>query len=145
MQPNERVMNEDLQLLETNRLFYQALGDLDLDAMEEIWLHEPWVSCVHPGWPALHGWPEVLESWQDIFANTVRQQVEPSQVSVRVFGEFGRVSCEEHISVPTETGEAIYVAVVNNVFVKTDSGWKVVLHHSSPLPVETVEPPPQVH
>jgi ketosteroid isomerase-like protein len=140
-------MNEELRLLEANRLFYQALSDLDIEAMEAIWIHEPWVSCIHPGWPPLHGWPDVLESWQDIFANTIRQRVEPTEVSVRVFGEVGWVSCEEHITIPTETGETIYVAVVNNVFVLTDNGWKIILHHSSPLPVEMDEepPPPQVH
>lgn len=146
MQPNERAMNEDLRLLEANRRFYQALSDLDLASMEEIWLHEPWVSCIHPGWPPIHGWPDVQESWHDIFANTVRQRVEPTEVSVRVFGEVGWVSCEEHVSIPTETGETIYVAVVNNVFVITDSGWKIILHHASPMPMETDEsPPPQVH
>lgn len=139
-------MNEELQLLQANRLFYQALSDLDLEAMEEIWIHEPWVSCIHPGWPPLHGWPDVLESWQDIFATTVRHRIEPTEVSVRVFGEVGWVSCEEHISISTETGETVYVAVVNNVFVLTDTGWKIILHHSSPLPVEVDDtPPPQVH
>ncbi len=82
-----RVVSSEEDVLEANRRFYQALSDLDLDAMASVWLEEPWVRCVHPGWPMLSGWDDVMESWKRIFDNTATRQVSPGNVSVRLFGE----------------------------------------------------------
>lgn len=140
------VMDEERRVMEVNRLFYQALSDLDIQAMEEVWLHDDYVSCVHPGWPALHGWGDVRGSWLRIFANTMRHRVEPGAVSITVMGEVGWVTCSEHISTVSETGESVSLAAANNLFVRTPLGWKMVLHHASQVPVESAEPlPPLVH
>ncbi len=42
------VVSAEQAVLEANHRFYQALSELDTEAMEQIWLHEPWVRCVHP-------------------------------------------------------------------------------------------------
>ena len=43
-------------LREANAAFYGAVEELDLAAMERVWLHESWVRCIHPGWDLLVGW-----------------------------------------------------------------------------------------
>ena len=48
-------------LREANERFYRALEGLDLPAMEGLWLHEPWVRCVHPGWEAIGGFQKTFE------------------------------------------------------------------------------------
>src|SRR5271169_853903 len=57
-------------LRDANRRFYAAFEAMDLAALEEVWAHEEWVQCVHPGWDLLLGWDEVRESYMRIFSNT---------------------------------------------------------------------------
>ena len=70
---------------EANRRFYQAFAALSLEQMDEVWLHEDWVECVHPGWDLLLSWEEVRESWARIFTNTQRMK------------KIGRASCRERV------------------------------------------------
>ncbi len=130
------VVSAEQAVLEANHRFYQVLSELDTEAMEQIWLHEPWVRCVHPGWQMLSGWDNVLESWRQIFSHTVSHQVEASEVTVRLFGEIAWVLCLERIIGRPESGDLISFAQGTNLFVHTPSGWRMVLHHASMVPVQ---------
>jgi hypothetical protein len=35
-----------------NHAFYAAFGNLDIGEMDEIWAHQDYVTCIHPGWIA---------------------------------------------------------------------------------------------
>jgi SnoaL-like domain len=129
------VSAED-DVLEANRRFYRALTDLDFPVMASVWLEEPWVQCVHPGWPLLSGWHDVMESWKRIFDNTANLQVTPDDVSVRLFGELAWVLCLERIAAPSSAGSMISFAQSTNLYLTTSSGWRMVLHHASVLLVE---------
>ena len=130
------VVSAEQAVMDANHRFYQALSDLDTEAMERIWLHEPWVCCVHPGWQMLSGWDDVLESWRQIFSHTVSHRVEPSDVTVRLFGEMAWVLCLERISRRIEAENTVSFAQGTNLFVLTRSGWRMVLHHASVVPFE---------
>jgi hypothetical protein len=143
---DDRVVSADEEVLEANRRFYQALTDLNLEAMVRVWLEEPWVQCVHPGWPMLRGWDDVMESWKRIFDNTAKHRVSPDDVSVRLFGEMAWVLCLERIAASSSTGSVVSLAQCTNLFLATASGWRMVLHHASVLPMEGLpEPSPTVH
>jgi hypothetical protein len=129
-------MGPEEEVLEANRRFYQALTDLDLAAMEEVWLHETWVKCVHPGWQMLSGWDAVLESWKRIFGHTESHRVQPTNASVRLFGELGWVLCLEQIMTRPGAGDPVSFAQGTNLFLHTPSGWRMVLHHASVVPLE---------
>ncbi len=62
-------MDDKAAVKEINARFYEALSAQDLAAMETVWLHEPWVRCVHPGWEMLTGWQSIRKSWSNIFKN----------------------------------------------------------------------------
>ena len=128
-------VNDLEELLEANRRFYEALTTLDLEAMEQVWLPEDWVRCVHPGWAQLEGWPAVRESWAHIFENTQFLRVAVSQVFVHQEQDLGWVSCMEKVA---STGEgridSAYVQATN-LFVRREGRWFMVLHHASHLPV----------
>lgn len=142
---------------EANRHFYQAFAALDLERMDEVWLHEDWVECVHPGWDLLLGWEEVRESWARIFSSTQRMKVEISSVWVRVEGDVAWVACTEHVTSTFERGFDQALVQATNIFVRrpvagnVSSGaekgrhsaavrqaasycWHMVAHHASPLP-----------
>jgi hypothetical protein len=39
-----------------------------------------------PGWPELHGWAAIGESWREIFRNQGPLRVWPSHVELRLYG-----------------------------------------------------------
>ena len=131
---------------EANRRFYQAFAALSLEQMDEVWLHEDWVECVHPGWDLLLGWEEVRESWARIFTSTQRMKIEITSVWVRVEGSVAWVACTEQVTSSFERGFDQGLVQATNLFVLRDPpadappgqarpAWKMVAHHASPLPV----------
>ena len=123
-----------------NESFYRALEGLDLGAMEALWLHEPWVRCIHPGWDLLVGWDLVRQSWQQIFSGTRWIRVTPTSVDVRVVGEIGLVGCAENITATSDGDVGVAVAQATNVFLRTADAWRMIHHHSSPAPVRVTQP-----
>ena len=134
------MSDEREALREANDRFYRALEGLDLETMDGLWLHAPWVRCVHPGWDAIGGWTAVRLSWEQIFASTRWMRVTPTGVDIASFGDVGIVSCSENIS-STEDGDVgLAVAQATNVFLKTPEGWRMIIHHASPAPVRVTQP-----
>jgi len=144
-----RLDNPEQAVLEANLRFYEAFQALDIEKMDEVWSHEDWVECVHPGWDLLLGWDEVRESWARIFAGTQRMKVDLSSVWVRVEGDVAWVACTEHVTSTFERGFDQALVQATNIFVRRPvpaeapsevggagpgSRWQMVAHHASPLP-----------
>jgi ketosteroid isomerase-like protein len=133
-------MNDAESVREANERFYRALENLDLPAMDEMWLHEGWVYCVHPGWDSLLGWEAVRHSFEQIFENTAWIRVTATAVRVEVFGDIAIVACAENITAKSEEDVGLAVAQATNVFRRTGEGWKMMHHHASPAPVQVTHP-----
>ncbi len=132
----------DEKVLAANQRFYAALENLDFEAMEEIWLHEDWVGCVHPGWELLEGWEAVGESWRRIFENTQRMKVGVSDIRLRVEGDAAWVNCIEEVTSSYANGFSTASVQATNIFVRRDGDWRLVHHHASAIPTaqdETVQ------
>lgn len=132
----------DKEALEiANAELYAAVENADLDRMEALWadgeLGEDAV-CIHPGWRMVTGRGAILRSWALIMANTTYIQFFLTDVRVRLEGDTGIVSCAESILTAAEEGESADFAaggsmVSTNVFRRMDSGWRLWLHHASPV------------
>ena len=133
-------MEDSDTLRATNERFYRALDALDLQAMDELWLHEPWVRCVHPGWDVLVGWELVRQSWQQIFESTNWMRVTATGVEVIAFGDVGLVSCSENITAKNEEDVGLAVARATNIYLRQGEGWRIFHHHASPAPVQVTQP-----
>ena len=133
-------MEDSDTLRATNERFYRALDALDLSAMDELWLHEPWVRCVHPGWDVLVGWELVRQSWQQIFESTRWMRVTATGVEVIAFGDVGLVSCSENITAKNEEDVGLAVARATNIYLRQGEGWRIFHHHASPAPVQVTQP-----
>ncbi|GAA2664004.1 MULTISPECIES: nuclear transport factor 2 family protein [Nonomuraea] len=133
-------MSVDTAAIETiNQSFYTAIEDADLDKMTEIWAEDTTdgqVSCVHPGWTMLAGRGEVLRSWALIMANTTYIQFVLTDVRTTVLGDLAVLTCVENILTAGEEGEASFAAgkvVASNVYVRSAQGWRLWMHHGSPV------------
>src|SRR6201991_3047616 len=118
-----------------NAGFYRALESNLLERMEEVWAHEDWVRCVHPGWDLIVGWPRVRESWEMIFEGGQRMRASPSEVWVQVIGDLAWVTCLENITVFGESSFDSAQAAATNLFISRDNRWLMVHHHASPIPM----------
>jgi hypothetical protein len=133
-------MSEVEELREVNERFYKALEELDLEQMQRLWLHEPWVRCIHPGWDVLVGWDQVRESLEQIFASTGWMRVTPTECNIQVFGDVGMVACAENITASRDSDVGVAVAQATNLFRRTPEGWRMFHHHASPAPVRVTQP-----
>jgi ketosteroid isomerase-like protein len=116
-------------VLAANRAFYAAHEARDLAAMGAVWDHGAHAVCVHPGWPILRGWPLIEESWQRIFDGPGRNQFILTNDVVASIGDVAWVTVDENLVDRYATG----TIAATNVFARTASGWKLVLHHGSPV------------
>lgn len=127
------------KIYEINTKFYDALNSSDLSVMEEIWLNESSSKCVHPGWPMLTGWESIKESWRDIFETGGLSQVEISDVFVDIVGKSAWVNCIERIGYVINERLIVTTAQATNIYEFVNGEWKMVLHHSSPMPTPKTE------
>jgi ketosteroid isomerase-like protein len=135
-----------------NTAFYDAFERADLDLMEAVWLDGPHaddVVCVHPGWPALRGRGQVLRAWAMIMANTPYIQFVLTDVEVSVDGDVAIVTCAENIltGMPEVADPAPGLSAAGlsggrvaatNVFRRTPAGWRLWVHHASPVLTEDI-------
>lgn len=117
--------SHDIEVLDANSAFYRAFSARDLDAMDGLWSRLTPVMCVHPGWDALRGRDEVMDSWRAILTGAQSPKVGCSHAFAQVHGEVALVVCREHV----EGGQL----VATNVFVREQGVWRLVHHQASPL------------
>ena len=126
-------MTDAAALLEANRAFYAALENRDASEMEERWSHGEDVTCTHPGWHRLDGWPDVARSWAAIFANSRAWRVHAADEHAFLSGELGVVLCIEVLQPAGGQGEPARMQATN-VFRLEQGRWRMIHHHASGMP-----------
>ena len=125
---------EDAQAV--NAALYEAFETADVDRMERVWddVAPDAVVCVHPGWPMLRGRDQVLRSWSAVMAGTDYIQFFLTDVAISVTGDTAVVTCTENVLAEvTESGSGAGAVVATNVLVRRPDGWRVQVHHGSPV------------
>jgi uncharacterized protein (TIGR02246 family) len=113
--------------------FYEAFEKADLDAMMGVWSDDEEIVCVHPGGQRLAGTEQVREAWRQIFAagQTLRFQLREQQalngMTLVVHSVYEQI---------TSAGEARarQPVIATNVYMRTENGWRMIVHHASPAP-----------
>ena len=120
-----------------NATFYEAFESADLDTMQDLWLDAPDSVCVHPGSTPVRGTGPINRSWALVMANTPYIQFFLTDVQVRVDEDVAYVTCTENVlssgEGAPEEGFAGGKALATNVFRRTSSGWRLWIHHASPV------------
>ncbi len=129
-------MSDLEQVEEANAAMYEAFESADVDRMRALWddVDPAAVVCVHPGWPMLRGREQVLRSWSAVMAGTEYIQFFLTDVRISVVGDTAVVTCTENVL--TEVTEAAHggsAVVATNVLVRRADGWRVQVHHGSPV------------
>jgi uncharacterized protein (TIGR02246 family) len=121
---------------------YEAFEAADVDRMSLVWddVQPDEVVCVHPGWPMLRGRDHVLRSWSAVMAGTDYIQFFLTDVQVSVAGDTAVVTCTENVLTEvSETAPGNGTVVATNVLRRRPDGWRVQVHHGSPVLGRLVE------
>lgn len=113
--------------------FYDAFERADLPAMMAVWAESDDVVCVHPRGPRLVGFDAVRRSWAQIFAGGSRLRVATTDACTFEGPSIAVQSVVEMVSMPGSEADPTPVSATN-VFELTEHGWRLVIHHASPLP-----------
>jgi ketosteroid isomerase-like protein len=113
--------------------FYEALETADLEAMMEVWAEDEEIVCIHPAGARLAGYDQVRESWSRLFGSGQKLKVHLTNQVVLSAMMLSIHSVHENILVQGETRPRAPVAATN-VYLRTGNGWRMLLHHASPVP-----------
>jgi ketosteroid isomerase-like protein len=130
-------MSERDLVIEANRAFYRAFESLDLEQMERVWLRDPKIVCIHPGWRMLNGWGPIMTSWERIFDSVFEMKFEVSEAEVIVSSDLAVVVTEENLTQRGYDGASRSQVLATNVYELVGQKWWLVLHHGSPV----IQPP----
>jgi len=118
--------------------FYEALERGDLEGMMAVWAEDEEIICVHPGGPRLSGPDEVRSSWARIFSAGAGPRVHITQQVAVTAMMIAVHSVHENFTVEGDARAQVPV-IATNVYLRTAAGWRMIVHHASPAPVQ---PPP---
>jgi ketosteroid isomerase-like protein len=113
--------------------FYEAFMKHDLEAMMAVWADDDEVYCVHPRGPRIVGVAAVRESWRHIFGSAqnvqfhVRSQHQMQAMMVSVHSVYEQFTTADE-------SRARNCILATNIYVRTDRGWRMMVHHASPAP-----------
>ena len=118
---------------DTEAAFYEALENADLTAMMAVWAEDEDIVCVHPGGPRLTGTAAIRENWRRIFSQGPTLHFHLSDLQMVRGALLAVHSLHEHILISGES-EPQHPVVATNVYTLTAQGWRMVMHHASPVP-----------
>lgn len=127
-------MDKDL-ILEVNTRFYQALATRDLELMGTVFVHDDRAGCMHPGWVMLKGWEAIRQSWENVFDPRDQLEIKLHNLSIEIEGDTAWVTCIQELTYIKRDPVMMNVSVSTNIFKKTGTEWKMVIHQASPMPV----------
>ena len=110
--------------------FYDAFERADIAAMMAVWAEADDVVCVHPQGPRLVGFDAVRESWVQIFSAGAQLRVRTTDQRAFDGQALAVHSVVELVSPAAENAQVTSIHATN-VYVLTEGGWRMALHHAS--------------
>ena len=135
-------MSDREAVVEANRAFYRAFETLDAEQMEQVWLRDARIVCIHPGWRKLSGWGPVMHSWERIFESAFEMKFQVTELEVFLEGNVAVVVTEENLTQHGYDGISRSQVLATNVFEHVGHKWWLVLHHGSPVMQPPDDEPP---
>ena len=127
------------EVMKVNETFYKALGTRNLELMDQVWVKDSRAGCVHPGWIMINGWQAIRQSWENVFDPNDQVDIRLSSITVEIKGEVAWVTCIQQLIYINRDPIGINMSQSTNIFERHDSGWLMILHHASPVPITNYE------
>ena len=129
---------EERAVIQATTQFYTALNAMfagDVGPMKSVWSHEDDVTYLRPTGGFQVGWGPVLASWEAQAAMQLGGEVTPENIHITVGRDLAVVQNHEQGENATVDGNPQAVSIrATNLFRKEDGTWKMIGHHTDPLP-----------
>lgn len=109
--------------------FYKALAQGDLASVMALWADDDAIVCNHPSGPRLIGRGAVESSFREILSHG-GLQIRPSRVHAVRTTDMAVHSLIECITVSGPGGTQEIEVIATNIFIRTPSGWRLLMHHA---------------
>ncbi|HKK04255.1 MAG TPA: nuclear transport factor 2 family protein [Gammaproteobacteria bacterium] len=129
---------------EAETAFYAAFQRADLDAMQAVWLAADYVECIHPMGERLRGIEAVMAGWRRILEPGPVMSFELADVGYTQSGTLSIHTVTENITLRQGDQHLHSRVLATNIYVLTQAGWRLMLHHASPMPNREPEASPAV-
>lgn len=116
---------------EANRRYYRAFEARSVVEMADIWWRDDRAYCVHPGWPVLRGYKEIVNSYEMIFRSQEPLNFFLSEQDAIVESGVAWLTLSENLITPN--GTPLAVAVTNIFCFDRRRGWLLSGHHGSQI------------
>jgi len=113
--------------------FYEAFEARDLEAMMTVWADDERIGCVHPMSELITGLRAIRESWAGILHGSLNLTIRVELIMRVRRGPLAVHTVHEYLR--TGDVEPSRPIVATNVYLETDTGWRMITHHASPLAV----------
>lgn len=137
-----------IQRLETpddvEAAFYEAFETADLSAMRAVWADVRGIICVHPLGEPLVGPRAVLGSWEEMFAKGPEMHFRVRLLQQTRTEDLATHLVSEHIRVSGEAEERPPV-IATNIYRYCSGGWRMIVHHASPIPDRRSQSRQRIH
>ena len=118
--------------------FFDALNAMfvgDLGPMNDLWSHDDDVIYMGPAGVFLIGWPAVLEDWKKQAALNLGGEIHSTERHITLGDDLAVTNHRSEATNLDAHGKPVNVTMRGtNIFRKQGSDWKLVGHHSDPLP-----------
>ncbi len=119
-------------VIAASQQFYRAFMTLDIHKMDAAWGKGD-VTCVHPGWEACVGWPNVRDSWVLIFNHTQEMRIVVQVLDITARDNWAWMLCLETIHTLDGDQWVEGKVLATNIFERQGMEWKIIHHHGSPV------------
>ena len=120
---------------EAEDAYYDAIDELDIEALMGVWEESEEVLCLLPMMPAQRGKGAIREAWSALLQPDHRLDMEVVHLSWIETGELAIHLVEERVKTPQQPeAQRVYAS---NIYRKGPQGWQLLMHQNSPTP-----PPP---
>lgn len=113
--------------------FYEAFAHRNLEAMMAVWADDERIGCVHPMSELVTGLRAIRESWAGILHGSPVLNLRVELVMRVRRGPLAIHTVHEYLSTGNDTARRPIVAT--NVYLETEIGWRMIMHHASPTAV----------
>lgn len=141
--PADRALGQDKnqEISDVDRVnaashaFVAATMARDIDAMDKVWAHEPYVTFIGPlSTTVVVGWEGVRKAWQMRFSQFDRVTISVVESHVHTNGKVAWATGMEKVQLLRKDGKTVDLdAFVTNVFEYQDGRWFLVSHQATPM------------
>jgi ketosteroid isomerase-like protein len=118
--------------------FYAAFSSADIETMKQVWADSAHAVCIHPMSAPLYGQAAIVESWSNILGKG-GDRISHQTLYRRMEGNLAIHGIEERLLLPQGVEARVHAT---HVYAHDpEAGWKLLIHHASPVPGASAEKP----